>query len=252
MTCMPVRRVVSFFILAFCVSAGQDPRSVDLTLAPISSNPLEAIQKKIPSSECSDITDGGSADGVIQPEDGEPRDILVEVVKLKSSEVTAGSEVEAQVRLQNASKHPIRIPWSTDPAIVDNPRDPEHLEWETATFRFSLSNEDDDEVALTSLTGWLYGTKLHEGTQLTLQPRDSITASVRIKLEDRAPIEPGPIKAGDWQLSAEWLQIGRAWQVRECRTWNRNFLYQEFYRQKTPAVPIHILPPPAPDAKPAD
>ena len=227
---MRVHRALPFLILAFCVSAGQD--------IPTSS---EVFKNDIPPNECTDIPDGGTADGIIQPEDGEPRDILVEIVRLKGAEVAAGSVVEAQVRLQNTSKHPIRIPWSTDPSIIQNPRDPEHLEWETATFQFSLSNEDDDEIALTSLTGWLYGSKQREGSELTLQPRDSITASVRVKLEDKAPIEPGPIKAGDWQLSADWLQMGKSWQVRECRAWNRSYLYQEFYRQKNPSVPIHIL-----------
>jgi len=248
---MPVRRIFPFLLLAFCVSAGQDPHSVDLAHGSLVSSPNEFLQKKIRSAVCTEISDGGTADGLIQPEDGEPRDILVEIVKLKNSEVTSGSELEAQVRLQNVSKHPIRIPWNTDPAVVDNPRDPEHLEWETATFQFSLTNEDDDEVALTSLTGWLYGTKLKESSELTLQPRDRVTALVRLKLVDKAPIEPGPIKAGDWQLSAEWLQIGKSWQMRECRVWNRNFLYQEFYRQKNPPVPIHILAPVPAPSKPA-
>jgi hypothetical protein len=162
--------------------------------------------------------------------------------------------VEAQVRLQNSGKHPIRIPWSIDPTVIDNPRDPEHLEWETATFQFSLSNEDEDEVTLRSLTGWLYGSKVKEGSELTLQPRDSVTARVRLKLEDVAPIEPGPLKAGNWQISVEWMQIGRSWQVRDCRAWRRNFLYAEFYRQRNPPVAIRILPipPPAADKKTAN
>jgi hypothetical protein len=247
---MRVRRIIPVFaLLAFGVAAGQDPHSVDLTLSPLVSNPAEFIGRKIPPTGCTEISDGGSADGIVQAEDGEPRDIVVEIVKLKSPEVVAGKELEAQVRLQNSSKHPIRIPWSTDPTIIDNPRDPEHLEWETATFQFVLSNEDDDEVNLKSSTGWLYGSKAKEGTELTLQPRDSITAAVRIKFEDRAPIEPGPLKSGDWQLSAEWVQIGKSWQVRDCRSWNRNFLYQEFYRQKNPPVTVRVVPnPPAPDA----
>lgn len=246
---MRVRRIIPF-IVAFCVFAGQDPRSVDLSHLPLSSNQPELLKKKVPANECTEVADGGSADGIIQAEDGEPRDILVEVVRVKNAEIAAGSELEAQVRLQNTSKHPIRIPWSTDPAVIDNPRDPEHLEWETATFQFSLSNEDDDEVSLISLTGWLYGTKFRDGSELTMQPRDSVTATVRLKLVDKAPIESGPLKSGDWQLSAEWLQIGRSWQVRDCRAWNRNFLYQEFYRQKNPPVPIRVLPPLAPATKP--
>jgi hypothetical protein len=249
---MQVRRIIPFLILAVYTVAGQDPRSVDLAhLPPISSSP-ETFQKKSPPTGCAKISDGGSADGIIQAEDGQPRDILVEIVKLKNSEATAGSELEAQVRLQNSSKHPIRIPWSTDPAIIDNPHDQEHLEWETATFQFSLTNEDEDEVALKSLTGWLYGSKRKEGSELTLQPRDSITAAVRIKLEERAPIEPGPLKAGNWQLAAEWLQIGRSWQVRDCRSWNRSFLYQEFYRQKNSPVAIHIVPTKASETKPSN
>jgi len=249
---MRVHRIVPFLMLAFYVSAGQDPRSVDLTVPPLIPTSPEGFMNNIPSGECTEISDGGTGDGIIQPEDGEPRDILVEIVKLKGAEVAAGSVLEAQVRLQNTSKHPIRIPWSTDPRIIENPRDPEHLEWETATFQFSLSNEEDDEIALTSLTGWLYGSKQREGSELTLQPRDSITASVRIKLEDKAPIEPGPIKAGDWQLSADWLQMGKSRQVRQCRAWNRSFLYQEFYRQKNPPVKIHILAAKPTTAEPAD
>jgi len=248
---MRVRRIIPFLIVAFYLSAGQDPRSVDLTLSPLVSTPAEFIEKKIPPTGCTEIANGGSADGLVQAEDGQPRDIIVEVVKIKNSEAISGSELEAQVRLQNSGKHPIRIPWSTDPATIDNPRDPEHLEWETATFEFVLTNADEEEISLKSLTGWLYGSKFKEGTELTLQPRDSITASVRLKLEDRAPIEPGPLKAGDWQLTAEWVQIGKSWQVRDCRAWNRNFLYQEFYRQKTPPVAIHVVAAPLPsDGKP--
>jgi hypothetical protein len=249
---MQVLRFLTFLTLAVCAVAEQDRRSVDLAHPTPISNPPELIQKKIPPTGCATISDGGSADGMIQAEDGEPRDIVVEIVKLKNSEAASGSELEAQVRLQNSSKHPIRIPWSTDPAIIDNPHDEEHLEWETATFQFSLTNEDEEEVALKSLTGWLYGSKRKEGSELTLQPRDSMTATVRIKLEDRAPIEPGPLKAGNWQLTAEWLQIGKSWQVRDCRSWNRSFLYQEFYRQKNPPVAIHIIPAKAPEAKPAN
>ena len=249
---MQVRRIIPFLILAVCTVAGQDPRSVDLSHMPPISNLPELFQKKIPPTGCGKISDGGSADGIIQAADGEPRDIVVEIVKLDKAEATSGSELEAQVRLQNSSKHPIRIPWSTDPSIIDNPHDEAHLEWETATFQFSLANEDEDEIALKSLTGWLYGSKLKEGSELTLQPRDSITAAVRIKLEDRAPLEPGPLKSGNWQLSAEWLQIGKSWQVRDCRSWNRNFIYQEFYRQKNPPVAIHIIPARARETKPSN
>jgi len=238
---MQARRIVPFLLgVVLCASAAQDPRFIDLTGVPPAPSIPEFGGNKI--TGCGEISDGGTADGIVEPEDGEPRDILVEIVKLKNSEAAAGSDLEAQVRLQNTGKHPIRIPWSTDPAVIDNPHDPEHLEWETATFQFSLSNEDEDEVTLKSLTGWLYGSKFKEGSELTLQPRDSITASVRLKLEDKAPIEPGPLKIGVWQLSAEWLQIGRSWQVRNCRSWNRNFVYQEFYRQKNPPVPLHIVP----------
>jgi len=247
---MRVRLAIPFAILAFCAFAGQDPHSVDLTLSPLVPGPPEFIEKKVPPTGCTEISVGGSADGIIQAEDGEPRDILVEVVKLKAPEVISGSELEARVRLQNTGKHPIRIPWSTDPGVIDNPRDPEHLEWETASFQFVLTNEDEDEINLKSLTGWLYGSKFKEGTELTLQPRDSITAVVRMKFEDNAPIEPGPLKAGDWQLSAEWLQIGKSWQVRNCRSWNRNFLYQEFYRQKNPPVAVRVLAQPQAEPKP--
>lgn len=249
---MPVPRIIPVLMLAFYASAGQDPHSVDLTRVPLVSNPPDFFQQKIPPTGCTEISDGGSADGIIQAEDGEPRDILVEIIKLKNSQATAGSELEAEVRLQNSSKHPIRIPWSTDPALIDNPHDPEHLEWETATFQFSLTNEDEDEITLKSSTAWLYGSKLKEGSELTLQPRDSITALVRLKLEDKTPIEPGPLKSGYWQLSAEWLQIGKSWQVRDCRSWTHNFLYHEFYRQKSPTVAIRILPISEPsDTKPA-
>jgi len=47
------------------------------------------------------------------------------------------------------------------------------------------------------------------------------------------------------------VQIGKSWQVRNCRSWNRNFLYQEFYRQKTPPVTVHVLAQPQAGAKPS-
>ena len=76
---MQVRRVLPFFILTFCLSAGQDPHSVDLTVSPLVASPAEFIGKKVPPTGCSEISDGGSADGIVQAEDGEPRDILVEI-----------------------------------------------------------------------------------------------------------------------------------------------------------------------------
>jgi hypothetical protein len=225
---------------------GRQIGSVDLSHPPETSKATSDQEKTALPKGCEKLSGGGIADGWVKPEDHLPRDILVEVIKVSDTESAVGSELEAEVQLQNADKQPIQIPWSTDSSLIENGQDPEHLQWEVGTFEFALRDSEDHQIALKSLTGWMYGSKFTSGSELTIRPGESITALVKFKLEDKYPIEPGRPKEGKWQLLATWHQVGRSWSVKNCEVWNGYSMYDDFYRQHSVPLTIQVT---APDSK---
>lgn len=183
---------------------------------------------------------GGTADGVVQPEDHQMRHIVVQVLSAKDLKPILGSEVEAVVQLRNSDTKTIQIPWSTDSDVVKDGQKQDDVQWEGATFEFTLGDHEGSQVALKSLTQWLHGSKFAPGSLLTLQPGQSIRALVKFKLEELYPTEPLRLKEGEWQLSVEWHQVGRTWHVKNCAAWNGYFYYDQFYEQQNPPFAIQV------------
>ena len=235
---------ICIFALAFSFQGqGRQIGSVDLTRPPETSNVARSREKTALPKGCGKLSDGGIADGWVKPEDNLPRGIVVKVISVSNLKSALSSELRADVQLQNSDKRPIRIPWSTDSSLIENGQDPEHLEWEVGTFEFTLRDSEDNQIALKSLTGWLYGSKFTSGSELTIQPRESIIALVKFKLEDKYAIPPERLKEGEWQLLAEWHQVGRSWDVKNCAAWNSYFQYDDFYRQHNVPVTIQVTAP---------
>jgi hypothetical protein len=151
-----------------------------------------------------------------------------------------GSEVEASVQLRNIDSHPIQIPWSTDETVKEQGQEENHLQWEAGTFEFRLRNKEGNRVALKSLTGWLEGSKFVPISMLTIQPGEYIAALVKFKVEDLYQIEPLRLGDGEWELSAEWIQVGRNLNVLGCAVSNAYFLYDHFYKQKNVPLTIQV------------
>jgi hypothetical protein len=164
----------------------------------------------------------------------------VEITKVNGENPSIGGELQAEVRMRNSDTRAIQIPWSTDYSIIEAGQDPESLQWNAGTFEFMLRIPHVTQVRLKSLTGWLYGSKFYAGSQLTIQPGESITALVKLKLEDEYAIPPERLKEGEWQLSAEWFQVGRSWGVKNCKAANGYFHYDKFYRQQNVPMTIQV------------
>lgn len=227
-------------LLLISIPFAQQIGSVDLTGPQKSPKPAEGEETRTLPNGCEKLSGGGIADGWVEPEDHRPRDLVVEVINVKDTKPTLGSELEAEVRLLNTDTRSILIPWNADPGAIVAGQDPWNLQWDVGTFEFTLRDRQDNQVALKSLTGWLYGSKFSAGSQLTIRPGESITALTKFKIEDKYPIEPGRPKVGEWQLLAEWQQIGRSWHVENCEGWNAYFQYANFYRQQNPAITIQV------------
>jgi len=224
-------------IVLFGFLLAQQIDSVNLTRP---HTPSRAPDKRPIPEGCEKWAGGGIADGWVEPEDHRPREIVVEVVSASDMKPALGSEVEAVVQLWNTDTRPIQIPWSTDPGIVEEGQRPDDLEWEGGTFDFRLNDQQGNQVALKSLTEWLYASKFVKGSQLAIQPGQNISALVKFKLEDLYPTEPLRLKAGEWQLSAKWHQVGRTWHIKNCGAWNGYFHYENFYHQQSPGLTIQI------------
>jgi hypothetical protein len=206
------------FLCILAVSPeAQQIGSVDLTRPSDVQKRSESHEKTTLLNGCEKLADGIIADGWVKPENERPRDIVVKVVRASDMKPALGSELEAEVELQNNDERPIQIPWSIDFSLIENGQDPEHLEWEGGTFEFMLRAPEGTQIRLESLTNWLYGSRFSAGSLLTIPPGDSITAKVKFRIEDKYAIPPERLKEGEWQLLAEWHQVGRSWYVKDLR-----------------------------------
>jgi hypothetical protein len=118
-------------------------------------------------------------------------------------------------------------------------QNPDTLSWDEGTFEFMLKDQQGSKVRLKSLTEALYGSKFSAGSELTVKPGESVTASVKFALVDQFPIPPLQLKEGEWQLSASWVQSGRTRSVsRDCSVANGYFHHDRFYQQQNPGITI--------------
>jgi hypothetical protein len=218
------------------LALNQQVGSVDLTR----SAPTTVHQQPIPAG-CKEITPSGTGDGWQEPEDHQPRHIAVVVLTVKPEKLTPRTEVEATVELRNGDTKPIQIPWSTDASVKEEGLKLNAFQWQAGTFDFTLKNDEGHQIRLKSVTEWLYGSQFVPGSWLIIQPGQNIRASVRFRVEDLYSIEPLPLKEGNWQLSAEWRQVGRTLSIKNCKAWNGYFRYDHFYAQDSPPLTVQVI-----------
>ena len=225
----------------------QQTDSVDLThLLP---SPETAGQSAMPEG-CKKWTGGGIGDGWAETEDKQPRHIVVRIVSTNQMEPALGSEVEATVQMSNADSHPITIPWSTDPDVIRQGQPQDSLQWEAGTFEFRLEGQLSGHILLRSLTSWLQSSKYVPGSEITIQPGQSVTALVRFRVEDLYPVAGPRLLEGKWRLSARWEQVGRSWSKKDCAVWNFYNHYDKYYQQQNIPFTIEVTAPKLP--KPPD
>ena len=133
---------------------------------------------------CKKLLPGTIGDGIAEPEDHVPRDIVVEVVSVKNTKPALRSELTAEVRLQNTGTRSMEIPWSTEFSTIEKGESPVALRWDEGTFEFTLEDKQGRKVLLKSLTGAVYGSKFSAGSELTIKPGEGITAVVKFMLEE--------------------------------------------------------------------
>jgi hypothetical protein len=187
---------------------------------------------------CQKLLPGMIADGIVNTEDHQLRPILVEVVKLSDKEPAEGSELEAEVRLRNTGTQNIQIPWSVDPNVTKTGQGPTGYEWEGGYFEVLFRMRNPHGVMLKSLSRDLYGTKFHEGSLLTLQPGEWVTAKIRFKLvPEYLYID---FKGQESELFARWEQVRRTMSIADCRESNAYFRYEHYYEQENHGMTIHV------------
>jgi hypothetical protein len=217
------------------IAFAQQVASVDLTRPPGLAWPAEKPNG------CERLVIGMGGGGYVEPEDHKPHEIVLELSNIKDVRPIAGSELKAEVKLRNSGKQPIQIPWSTDPSTIENGQNPDNLVWDVGTFEFALRNQTDDQVRLKSLTEPLFGSTFSPGSLITIQPGAWITAVVKFKLKDEYGVYDGPLKAGKWQLSAEWQQSQKQRRLDGCRATTFDLRYKHYYQQQNPSVAIQII-----------
>jgi hypothetical protein len=223
---------LSFFLFLASNASVQQIGSVDLTRPPKRANLSNGCKKLLP---------GIIGDGWPETEDHVPRNIMVEVVSVRDSKPVLGSKPVAEVRLQNTGTQSIKIPWSNEFSSVVKDQSPDTWSWDEGTFEFMLRDQQGRKVSLKSLTESLYGSKSADGSELTVKPGESFTASVKFALEDQFPIPPLRLKEGEWELSAKWIQTGRTSSVsKNCTEANGYFHYDRYYQQQNPGMTIQV------------
>jgi len=226
--------VVPLAFLWTSIAYAQQVASVDLTRPPGLATPAEKPNG------CEQLVIAMGGGGYVEPEDHKPHEIVLELSNIEDVRQIAGSELKAEVKLRNSGTQPVQIPWSTDPSTIENGQNPRNLVWDVGTFEFALRSQPDDKVRLRSLTQPLFGSKFSPGSLITVQPGAWITAVVKFKLEDEYGVHDGYLKAGKWQLSAEWQQMQKQRRLDGCRVTTLDFRYGHYYQQQNPSVAIQI------------
>lgn len=213
----------------------QQIASVDLTKPPESAKDAEVQKTNELPNGCQKLLPGIIADGIALPQQGHPQsEIAVEIIRVNDPTPTSGSESHAEVRLRNSGQEPIHIPWSLDTSTIQNGQDPNHVHWEVGDFVVRLNGA---MLANRTLTKRLYGSEFSKGSQLTIQPGGWITATIKFKLENMF-FPDRPLKVGESQLSVEWEQSARSWDVSDCKLTNGYWKYS--YKQMNPTVTIRL------------
>jgi hypothetical protein len=200
----------------------------------------EKDEKKELPGGCEKLLPGIIADGFVNADDNQPRLILVEVVKISETEPEEGSELDAEVRLQNTGARTIEIPWSSDPNATETGQGKKGYEWQGGYFEVLFRAGNPNGVMLKSLSPDLYGTRFHQGSLLTLQPGEWVTAKIKFKLEAKYLYSEGEFRGQQAELFVRWEQVSRVISIVDCKVRNGFYRYDYFYKQENRGVTIHV------------
>jgi hypothetical protein len=231
-------------VLGFLLAGTAFPQEVgvvDLTEPEAASAPAQTNSDPL-APGCTNETVGIMGDGVIVPDDSQPRRISLEIVNLSSNALEVSGEARAEVRLRNSGETPIQIPWSKDSGVFRKAPDPDHLEWEQGNLSVVLKDRQNHTITLKS-TGqrWLFGSRFVPGSQMTVKPGEWITAFLSFKVEDMYHIGTSTdLPIGGVKLFVRWEQAMREWSRENC-AWNRMwFRYEGYYQQERPTRGVQI------------
>jgi hypothetical protein len=200
----------------------------------------EKDEKKELPGGCEKLLPGTIADGIVETDDKQPRPIFVEVASVSEKEPTEGSELDAEVRLQNTGTRTIEIPWSEDPKVIEIGQGSKGYAWQGGYFEVFFRAGNTNGVMLKSLSPDLYGTSLHSGSLLTLQTGQWITAKIRFQLAAKYLYKVGEFEGKEAELFATWEQVNRVISIKDCKEWSSFFRYDYFYKQENRGVTIHV------------
>jgi hypothetical protein len=186
---------------------------------------------------CEKLLPGMIGDGAALPPNHEPREIVVEMVKLSNENPVTGSEVQGNVQLRNSGQYAITIPWSTDPNIIEKGQNSNRLQWEEGHFDIELKRSYE---LLVNLSQSLYGSRFSAGSELTIQPGEWVTAFIKFKLTSNYATSGKSVRKGKRDLYVEWEQSRNSKGIRNCAVTTGWFHYRNYYRQQNPTITINV------------
>jgi hypothetical protein len=235
---MLIRPVPAVILCFLAIPAlPQHVASIDLT-APIPP-PSSTENSHLPSG-CSNLELGVIADGFAKTEDGKPIDIQIKILSVSEEEPVEDSDIQLEVELLNESTHSIRIPWNTDPEIIYLDQSPTYYQWETGNFTVYVGHPGKGATPLKNRSRSLFGTQGHGETMLTVNPNESVSAKIKVKVKSAYRFAKDSL-TGDSELFAKWHQTRRANSISDCKVTTTSTHYIQYYRQETPTIPITIV-----------
>jgi len=103
-----------------------------------------------------------------------------------------------------------------------------------------LRDKQNHTIPLTGAEVSLYGTKLTQGTELTIKPGEWVAAFVNFKVEDLYNItSPSEFPLGESRLFVEWQQASRTWDRLKCG-WGSTYFDNRDYTQEHPELVVQV------------
>lgn len=230
------------FLMLAAAARAQQIASVNLPRVVVPATPSGKQARPNP---CEGLFPPVMGDGLVEPSDKEPREIVVEIVGISDKAPRIGDVVRVDVRVRNRGAHPFQIPWSLDPSVRGKVQNPQNLksgatpaEWEEGYLDVYLQGSG----ILKSLSQGLYSSKSSPGSQITVGPGEWVNVKTTFKIEPEFPTPGESIKAGTARLTVEWDQTAISGKIYKngCLIGSGYFRYDDYYEQQNPATSITI------------
>jgi len=231
-----VAQSVAYLCILTTSTKAQQIASVDLSHPKAPTESAHKQRETALPKGCEKLLPGSLYDGVVMPPNHERREIVVEIVKLDNESPILGSEVQGEVQLRNSGRYPIKIPWSTEPNIVQKDQKPNSFSWEAGGFNIVLKPGGQ----LENLSQSLFDSQFSSGSELTIQPGEWVTAVLKFKLALQYEISGRSIRKGKQELLVEWEQGAGSKGVKNCKASSAWFQYRDYYQQQNPTVTINV------------